>query len=106
MDKLEEIYRKPLIEIRADLKPDIKESLLIDKMRQKVVSGVKVTPREVKRFYENIPVDSLPFLPAEVDMFHLVKRPTATDEPVFLTWNRKGSRSASIVYSLSGSSRE
>ncbi|MEM7037931.1 MAG: peptidylprolyl isomerase [Bacteroidota bacterium] len=79
VDKLEEIYRKPLIEIRADLRPDIKESLLIDKMRQKVVSGVKVTPREVKKFYEEIPVDSLPFLPAEVEMFHLVKRPTATD---------------------------
>ena len=80
VDKLEEIYRKPLIEIKADLRPDIKESILQDKMRQKVTSGIaSVTPREVKKFYNEIPKDSLPFLPAEVEMFHLVQRPQATE---------------------------
>lgn len=78
VDKLEEIYGKPLIEIRADLKPDIKDQLLIDRMQGLIISKTTVTPREVKKFYNQIPKDSLPFLPAEVEVYHLVKRPEPT----------------------------
>ena len=76
--KLEEEYKKPLIEIKADLWPEIKDQLLIDKMREQVVSKVVITPREVKKFFAAFPEDSLPYLPAEVELFHLVKRPVAT----------------------------
>lgn len=75
---LEEIYGKPLIEIREELKPDIKDQLLIEKMRQKVIADVAVTPREVKRFYGEIPKDSLPYLPAEVEIYHIVAQPKPT----------------------------
>ena len=77
--QLEEIYGKPVIEIRADLKPDIKDQLMVERMRQNIVSKVSVTPRDVKRFYSQIPRDSLPFLPAEVEMYHLVQRPKPTE---------------------------
>lgn len=76
---LEEKYKKPLIEIRADLRPDIKDQLLIEKMRDQVISKVVITPREVKKFFAAFPTDSLPYLPAEVELFHLVKRPRATE---------------------------
>lgn len=78
--KLEEEYKKPLIEIKADLWPDIKDQLLIDKMREQVISKVVITPREVKKFFAAFPEDSLPYLPAEVELYHLVKRPVATAE--------------------------
>lgn len=78
--QLEEVYRKPLIEIKADLWPEIKEQLLIEKMRDQVVSKVVITPREVKKFYNSFPQDSLPYLPAEVEMFHLVKKPDPSEE--------------------------
>jgi peptidyl-prolyl cis-trans isomerase SurA len=80
--QLEEVYRKPLIEIKADLWPDIKDQLLIDRMREKIVSKVVITPREVKKFYNSFPQDSLPYLPAEVEMFHLVKKPKASEQAV------------------------
>lgn len=76
--KLEEEYKKPLIEIKADLWPDIKDQLLIEKMREQIISKVVITPREVKKFYNGFPADSLPYLPAEVELFHLVKRPAPT----------------------------
>lgn len=76
--KLEEEYKKPLIEIKADLWPDIKDQLLIEKMREQIISKVVITPREVKKFYNGFPADSLPYLPAEVELFHLVKRPEPT----------------------------
>jgi peptidyl-prolyl cis-trans isomerase SurA len=77
---VEEVYGKPMIEIRADLKPDIKNQLLVEKMRQEIISKVAVTPRDVKKFYTSIPKDSLPFLPAEVEIYHIVKQPVATAE--------------------------
>ncbi|MFM2375456.1 MAG: hypothetical protein RLZZ165_553 [Bacteroidota bacterium] len=76
--KLEEEYRKPLIEIKADLWPEIENQLLGEKMREQIISKVVITPREVKKFYNSFPSDSLPYLPAEVELFHLVKRPSAT----------------------------
>jgi peptidyl-prolyl cis-trans isomerase SurA len=79
VDKLEEIYQKPLIEIRADLRPDIRDQLLIDRMRGVITQAASVTPREVKKFFNAIPTDSLPFLPAEVEVFQIVKIPTASN---------------------------
>jgi peptidyl-prolyl cis-trans isomerase SurA len=76
--KLEEEYKKPLIEIKADLWPEIKDQLLIEKMREQVISKVVITPREVKKFFNAFPADSLPYLPAEVELFHLVKKPIAS----------------------------
>lgn len=78
--KLEEEYRKPLIEIKADLWPEIKDQLLIEKMRDQIISKVVITPREVKKFFNSFPADSLPYLPAEVELFHIVKRPEPTDQ--------------------------
>jgi peptidyl-prolyl cis-trans isomerase SurA len=78
--KLEEEYRKPLIEIKADLWPDIKDGLLVEKMREQIISKVVITPREVKKFYYGFPGDSLPYLPAEVELFHIVKQPKPTEE--------------------------
>ncbi len=79
IQKLEEEYKKPLIEIKADLWPEIKEQLMIEKMRESVISKVVITPREVKKFFNAFPADSLPYLPAEVELFHIVKRPVATE---------------------------
>ena len=80
--KLEEEYHKPLIEIKADLWPEIQDQLLVERMREQIISKVVITPREVKKFYNGFPSDSLPYLPAEVELFHIVKRPVATDAAI------------------------
>lgn len=77
--KLEEEYHKPLIEIKADLWPEIHDQLMVERMREQIISKVVITPREVKKFYNGFPTDSLPYLPAEVELFHIVKRPVPTE---------------------------
>lgn len=74
-DKLEEIYGKSLVEIREELRGDIRNQLLIDKQRNAVFSSVKVTPRDVEKFFKDIPEDSLPLMPAQVELYHIVIRP-------------------------------
>ena len=79
-DELEKIYGKPEIEIKADIKEDIRDQMLSEQMRQKIVSEVAVTPREVREFFKKIPKDSLPLLPAEVELFHLAVLPQASEK--------------------------
>ena len=53
--QLEEVYGKPLIEIKDDLRDEVRDKLMGDRMRQRILSEVSVTPRDVKRFYSEIP---------------------------------------------------
>lgn len=75
VENLEEVYQKPLVEIKAELRPEIKNQLLIQRMRDKVLGDISVTPREVRKFYNQIPEDSLPLLPSEVELYHLAVLP-------------------------------
>ncbi len=79
VSQLEEVYGKPMIEIKDDLRDEVKDKLLVDRMRQRILSDVTVTPRDVKRFYSEIPKDSLPLLPAEVELYHIAIMPKASD---------------------------
>lgn len=79
VDQLEKIYGKPLIEIKDDLRDEVKDKLLVDRMRQSILSKVTVTPRDVKRFYSEIPKDSLPLLPAEVELYHIASMPKPSE---------------------------
>jgi len=80
VEQLEKIYGKPLIEIKSDLRDEVRQKLMIDRMRQRILQEVTVTPRGVKQFYSQIPKDSLPLLPAEVELYHLAKMPSPSEE--------------------------
>ncbi len=73
--KLEEYYGKTVEEFQAELFNDIKEQMLVDKMQRTITSDVKITPSEVKKFFNQIPEDSLPFLSTEVSIGQIVKIP-------------------------------
>ena len=70
--KLEEYYQKSVIEIKEEFRPAIREQLLANKMQQRISGDVKITPNEVKEFFDDIPQDSLPYFNAEVEVGHLV----------------------------------
>ena len=82
LDKLEKLYQKPAIEIKEDLRPEIRNQMMAEEMRQKIITKINVTPREVKKFYNEIPEDSLPLLPAEIELHHIVVKPEPSEEAV------------------------
>lgn len=73
-EELEKFYQKSLIEIKADLREELREQLLAHRKRQKLTSSVKVTPTEVIDFFRNIPPDSLPHIEAHYSVGILVKQ--------------------------------
>jgi peptidyl-prolyl cis-trans isomerase SurA len=74
---LEEVAGRSIAQLKEDFKILIKEQILADEMQQKIVDKVKITPTEVRAFYNKIPVDSLPLYESEVQVLELVMHPKA-----------------------------
>ncbi|MFN4144634.1 MAG: peptidylprolyl isomerase [Runella sp.] len=68
-----EAYGKSIETLKSELREPIREELVSEKMQGKITEAIKVTPKEVKRFFNSIPKDSLPYIPAEVEIGHIVR---------------------------------
>lgn len=72
-DELETLYGKTLEQLRTELREQIREQMIVSKMEEEMTSGIVVTPAEVKRFFNKIPKDSLPYFSAGVQVAQIVK---------------------------------
>jgi peptidyl-prolyl cis-trans isomerase SurA len=79
-ERLEEYRHKPLSQIRSDLREDLKDRRMVQKMKQKLVEDISVTPAEVRRYFKEMPQDSLPFIPTEVEVQIVQLTPKITAE--------------------------
>jgi len=77
-EKLEAYYNKPISTLKSDLRRQVKEQMVVQKMQDQITKKLKVTPGDVKRFFSNIPNDSLPFYSKEVEVGQIVKIPTVS----------------------------
>ncbi|MBK8953683.1 MAG: peptidylprolyl isomerase [Chitinophagaceae bacterium] len=77
-DALEEIAGKTIYQIKDDARESIKEQKLAASMQRKIVDNVRITPNEVKAFYERIPKDSLPFFESELEIGQIILYPKAS----------------------------
>lgn len=74
-EALEEIAGKSIYQIKEDARETVKEQKLAEAMQRKIVENVHITPNEVKRFYDKIPKDSLPFFESELEIGQIVIYP-------------------------------
>ncbi|MFM7487934.1 MAG: peptidylprolyl isomerase [Cytophagales bacterium] len=72
-EELERRYGKSLDQIKLELRDQIREQLLSREMTQKITKDMKITPAEVKRFFNKIPADSLPYYSSDVQIGQIVK---------------------------------
>ena len=78
-ERLEEYYGKSILELKDEFREDIYNQLLSDQMRRTVFKGLRVTPKEVKQFFNEIPEDSIPFFNAEVEIGQIVIFPKVSE---------------------------
>lgn len=71
--KLEEYYNKPIKQLKDELRIQVKEQLIQQKMQDQIAGKVSVTPREVRQFFSRIPKDSLPYYSTEVEVGQIIK---------------------------------
>lgn len=81
-EKLEEYHKKNISQIRADLRESYRERQLVQGMQQKLVQNITVSPAEVRRYFKDLPQDSLPFVPTEVEVQILTQQPKIEQEEI------------------------
>lgn len=81
-ERLEQYRRQSITQMRQQLHDDYKNSQLVQKMRQKLVEGITVSPAEVREYFRNMPEDSLPKIPTTVEVEILTQTPKPTPEEV------------------------
>lgn len=81
-EKLEEYRGMSLTQIRQEMRDDLRNQILVQRMRQELVKDVSVTPADVRRYFQDLPQDSLPFVPTTVELQIITRQPRVEEEEV------------------------
>lgn len=81
-EKMEEYFKKTSSQIRETLRENARENLRVQKMQQKLVGEIKVTPAEVRRYFKDLPQDSIPYIPTQVEVQVIVLQPKVPLEEI------------------------
>ncbi|WP_316768962.1 peptidylprolyl isomerase [Pedobacter frigiditerrae] len=77
-EKLEQFLQKSVLQYKDEMRPDIKEGLIAEKMQQKITENATVTPLEVKQYFEGYKKDSLPDIGTELEIGEISLYPKLT----------------------------
>ena len=67
-EKMEEYFRKTSSEIREEMMTTVRNQMIIQQMQAKLTEHIKPTPAEIRRYYNALPADSIPMMPAQVEV--------------------------------------
>lgn len=79
-EALESVAGKTIYQIKDDARESVKENKLAQAMQKKIVDNVRITPTEVKAFFDRYPKDSLPFFESEVEIGQIIVYPKASHD--------------------------
>ena len=82
MEKLEEYRKQSMSQIRQSMHDDLRDQLLIQRMKQKLVQDISVTPAEVRRYFKDMPDDSIPYVPTVVEVQIITQTPRVSAEEI------------------------
>lgn len=81
-EKLEEYRKQSITQIRQQLRDDYRNNRMIQEMKQKLVADIKVTPSEVRAYFRDMPEDSIPYVPTEVEVEIITRQPRISQEEI------------------------
>lgn len=74
-EKMEEYFNKTATQIREAMRENVKNGLTVQKMQQKLIGDIKITPAEVRRYFKDLPQDSIPYIPTQVEVQIITSQP-------------------------------
>ncbi|MBQ6653162.1 MAG: peptidylprolyl isomerase [Prevotella sp.] len=81
-ERLEELRGQTVTQMRTQMHDDFKNQKLVQKMREQLVEDITVTPSDVRNYFRNLPEDSIPFVPTEVEVEIITKQPKIDIEEI------------------------
>lgn len=76
----EEYYGQTINQVKEQFRRDLRNQIMGERMRQQILGDINVTPSEVRKFFEQIPRDSLPYFNSEVEIGEIVYYPVVNEE--------------------------
>ena len=74
-EKFEEYMNQTSTQIREKWREDVRNEMIADKMKQEIVGDIKVTPAQVRRYFNQLPQDSIPYIPTQVEVQIITQQP-------------------------------
>ena len=81
-EKFEEFYKKSTLEFKDEFRDIIKNQMIVQTMDGNITDNVRVTPSDVKKYFEEIPIDSIPLIDAEYEIGQIVRQPEISKEEI------------------------
>ena len=77
-ERLEQFLNKSVLQYKDEIRPDVRDQLISNKMQGKITENVSITPLEVRRYFESYAKDSLPDISTEFEIGEIVLHPQLT----------------------------
>ena len=81
-EKMEEYYNKTSTQVREMLRENIRNGLIVQQMQRELVGDIKLTPAEVRNYFKNLPPDSIPSIPTQVEVQIITREPKIKEEEI------------------------
>lgn len=81
-EKVEQYFRKSLPDIRAELIENMRNSSRIRQVQENLTSDLKVTPSDVRKYFDELPEDSIPYVPTQVEVQIITINPVIPREEI------------------------
>lgn len=80
--KVEDYFGKPIVELKEELRSNLKDQMVSQRMQSQITGDIKVTPTEVRRFYEALDKDSMPLIPTVYEFQQITRYPKVEEVEV------------------------
>ena len=81
-EKLQEYYNKTMSQIREMIRENIRNRKAIEGVQRKIMGEIKIVPADVRRYFKNLPQDSIPFIPTQVEVQIVTLEPKIPQEEI------------------------
>lgn len=81
-EKMEEYFNKTSTQIRGMLRENIRNGLIVQRMQQQIMGDIKIVPADVRRYFKDLPQDSIPFIPTQVEVQIIAFEPKIPQEEI------------------------
>lgn len=81
-EKVEEYFNKPLASLRSQLMDIMRSHYIVEQVQNNLTKDVKVTPNDVKKYYSELPADSIPYVPMQVEVQIITVNPVIPQQEI------------------------
>ncbi|HEX3010261.1 MAG TPA: peptidylprolyl isomerase [Bacteroidales bacterium] len=82
-DVLEKHFGKSLLEMKDDMRTEIRDMMISQKMEEEIAGKITITPSEVKAFYNKLNKDSLPLINSKIELYQIGLYPPYSEQAIF-----------------------